>query len=317
LGVSYHLDWRVTADGSPMDDRIVRAIDAIAADHQASATALMPSAVAALRAARASEPGSLEAAARAVCMAQPCMGSLWNAAAAALDPDPAALDRLAAQIERAPDAIARMAQSLITGSDEARPEPVRLVTWSASRPVAGFVARLATRADVRLACPEGRPALEGRTLATGLAAQGVRVNVFADGALATALPGATALVVGADALTGGYFVNKAGTGALVAAASAAGVPTYVLAGRDKGLGSALAALITLREGPSDEVWADAPDDVQVRNPYFERVGWETIAALVTDRGPVGPADVPELCAATARALVQDRLAALLSGFIPR
>jgi len=296
-----------------VDETIARAIDAIAADHQASATTLALQAVGVLRATRATAPASLQAVARAVCLAQPCMGSLWNAAAAALDPDPATLDRLAIQIERAPDAIARLAEPLFAQMGEPRREPVRLVTWSASRPVATLAARLAARGGLHVTCGEGRPALEGRRLAAGLAERGARVEVFADGALATAVVGATAVVVGADALTGGHFVNKAGTAALVTAASAAGVPAYVLAGRDKGLAPALAALITLREGPAAEVWADAPADLRVRNPYFERIGWEGIAALVTDRGVAGPADVPGLCAGIGRSLAQDVLAALVSG----
>ena len=290
-----------------MDSSLERAIAAIASDHAASATALLPRAVEALRRARDAGREALEAAARGVCLAQPCMGSLWNAAAAALAADPGVLDRFAVQAERAPDAIVRFAADLVR-------EPAgktRLVTWSASRPVERLAGALHARGPVVVACGEGRPALEGRALAARLAAGGVKVDLYPDGALAVAVAGAAAVVVGADAVTAEGFVNKAGTGALAAAAAAAGVPTYVLAGRDKCLAGPLARRLALREGPGEDVWADAPAGVRPRNPYFEWVAWPMVAGLVTDRGPVGPGDVAAPCRAMAKLVGQAGLEAVL------
>jgi translation initiation factor 2B subunit (eIF-2B alpha/beta/delta family) len=290
-----------------MDSSLERTIAAIGADHAASATALLPRAVEALRMARDADRATLEAAARAVCLAQPCMGSIWNAAAAALVADPGELDRFAMQAERAPDAIVRFAVDVVR-------EPAgqtRLLTWSASRPVERLVGALHARGPVAVACGEGRPALEGRALAARLTEGGVTVDLYPDGALASAVAGAAAVVVGADAVTAEGFINKAGTGALAAAAAAAGVPTYVLAGRDKCLAGPLARRLTLREGPGADVWADAPGGVRPRNPYFEWVAWPLVAGLITDRGPVGPGDVAAPCEAMARQVDQAGLDAVL------
>lgn len=290
-----------------MKPPLARAIARIAADHRSSATALVPRAVVALRRARTAGAGPLAEAARGVCLAQPAMGSLWNAAAAALAGE-AALDRFARQIERAPDAIVRAARPLVEAGAGG---PVTLVTWSASGPVRRLAEVLAGRGPVTVRCAEGRPALEGRGLAAALSRAGARVEVFADGALGSAVDGAAAVVVGADAVTADWFVNKAGTRALALAARAAGVPTYVLAGRDKCLGAALASRLVLREGPPAEIWARRPRGVAARNPYFERVPWADVAALATDAGIVGEADVAELCRGTASAWRQDDLAQVL------
>jgi len=287
-----------------MKPSIARAIARIADDHRSSATALTPRAIAVLRQALAlGIPAPVEAAC-GVCRAQPTMGSIWNAAAAALAGE-AVLDRFARQSERAPDAVVRAARPLV---EAGAGRPVTLVTWSASGPVGRLAAALARRGPLTVRCAEGRPALEGRALAAALSRVGATVEVFADGALASAAHPASALVVGADALTAGWFVNKAGTRALALAAAAAGVPTYVLAGRDKCLGPTLSRHLALREGPAAEVWTRPPRGVTVRNPYFERVPWSEVAALVTDRGVVGAADIGELCRSTATLWRQDDLA---------
>ena len=290
-----------------MRPSLERAIARLAADHRSSATALVPRAVAVLRRARTAGPGALAEVARGVCLAQPAMGSLWNAAAAALAGDPA-LDRFARQAERAPDAIARAARPLVEAGAE---RPVTLVTWSASGPVTRLIEAMARTGALTVRCAEGRPALEGRALAAALARTGATVEVFADGALASAVEDAAAIVVGADAVTAGWFVNKAGTRALALAGAAAGVPTYVLAGRDKCLGAALARQLQLREGPAAEIWARRPRGVTARNPYFERVPWSDVAALATDRGVVGDTSVGEVCRGTAVTWRQDDLARLL------
>jgi translation initiation factor 2B subunit (eIF-2B alpha/beta/delta family) len=239
------------------------------------------------------------------------MGSLWNAAAAALAVDDRALDRFAVEAVRAPEAIARSAEPLLELRSGRSASVLTLATWSASGPVREVISRMARRMAVTVRCAEARPALEGRRLAGALARAGARVEVFADGALAAAVADADAVLVGADAIGEGWFVNKAGTRAVALVASAAGVPTYVLAGRDKCLGAALWCHVRLREGPPAEIWRHASRGIAVRNPYFERVPWDGVAALVTDRGVLGADDVAAICRAAAGAYGQDALARVL------
>src|SRR5436190_1738139 len=78
-----------------------------------------------------------------------------------------------------------------------------------------------------------RPALEGRRLASRLAAAGIAVTYFSDAAISQALGGADAVVFGADAVAPEWFLNKSGTRMLAAAAGQQGLPVHVIATRDK------------------------------------------------------------------------------------
>src|SRR5262245_38284157 len=79
--------------------RLDSRIDSLAADGHSSATALLPTALAILRAAMPLGPDVLRRTAVAVCLAQPSMASFWNAAAAAVAA-PEALDRFEARTVR-------------------------------------------------------------------------------------------------------------------------------------------------------------------------------------------------------------------------
>ncbi|HEX5474358.1 MAG TPA: hypothetical protein VFX12_06840 [Vicinamibacterales bacterium] len=271
-----------------LDPAVMAAIDRLAADRSSSASELMVQAFDILRGA-ARSPAELTAAARALCAAQPAMAGFRTAAVLALQADNphVALSRLALQVQRAPRAIARQAAELLRlrrGSDT----PLRLVTCSNSRPVFETCVLVAASESVRVSCAEGRPALEGRVLAERLAGREIPVDLYTDAGLSSALSGASALVVGADAVTGGFFINKVGTGALAARAHHAGVPVYVLAGREKILPAATAATLVWGDGPVAEVWTDAVEGVVVHNPYFERVSLGAVTAVVTDTAVLAP-----------------------------
>ena len=287
-------------------------IRALAADHRSGATALTGRAIAILQAAGADGPGDVRAAAAALCRAQPSMAPIWVAAGLAVA-DAAdggrRLERLGRQRERAAQAIARLAGDLLALG---APAPLRLVTVSASDTVLACLRALAAAGPLEVACAEGRPAMEGRTLAVALAAAGVTVASYTDAAIGTALAGAGAVVVGADAAGPGWIINKCGTAAVAALAAARGIPVYALAGREKFLPEPLASRLPLRAGPPDEVWPDAPGQIDVRNPYFERVPADLLAGIITDGGPVGGAAIAELCQATAWQIGTDALSVLSS-----
>ncbi|HSK08985.1 MAG TPA: hypothetical protein VK911_05370 [Vicinamibacterales bacterium] len=281
-------------------------IDRLRDDRTSGASELMAVALEALKRAREEGPDALAAAAAAVCEAQPSMASLRNlAAAAARDPhDPGALDRFEQRWRRAGPALVRVATGILLPGE---PRPARLVTCSFSGSVLACVQALARRTRVEIACGEGRPALEGRRMAAALAAAGARVEFFTDAALGQALDGADALVVGADAVTPAWFLNKCGTAALADAALRAGVPVYVLATRDKFLHAAAvvdrppgrhAGRTTLGEDSRSpglrvdehdpgEVWDAPPAGVTIRNPYFERVPMDLVTGVITDAGLLG------------------------------
>jgi len=120
-------------------------------------------------------------------------------------------------------------------------------------------------------------------MAIRLASAGVPVELYTDSGISVAVPLADALVVGADALGPSAFINKVGTRALCALAASAGVPVYVLAGREKVLDESAFGGLFLKDGDSGEVWA-GKQALIARNPYFERVPLELVSTVVTDGG---------------------------------
>jgi translation initiation factor 2B subunit (eIF-2B alpha/beta/delta family) len=278
-----------------MNEALHREIAAIGADSRSGATAILSRAVAVLRAA-ASDRQTLEAAAHALCRAQPSMAGLRVAASVALraaDPAPA-LDAFAARTARAPRVIARLTVGLLklrrTGG------PLCIVTCSRSTAVEQALVALARERDVEIevCCAESRPALEGRALAESLAGAGIHVRVYTDAGVGAAMRGAEAFLAGADAVGPDAFINKVGTGALAALASVEGVPTYVLAGREKFVGADVFARLTQPGGASEEVWSGAPAAVDVSNPYFELIRNVSVAAFVTDAGVLSTAEVGDI-----------------------
>jgi translation initiation factor 2B subunit (eIF-2B alpha/beta/delta family) len=160
---------------------------------------------------------------------------------------------------------------------------------------------------LHVACSEGRPALEGRRLASTLAASGIPVTYYSDAALGHALVSSDAVLVGADAIAPEWFLNKSGTRMLAAAAAQHGLPVYVVATRDKFVSHSIAARIVVTEGAPAELWKTPADGVTVRNPYFERTPLDWVASVMSDIGVLGAGMVPDVCnesqdAVTLRAL---------------
>jgi translation initiation factor eIF-2B subunit delta len=151
---------------------------------------------------------------------------------------------------------------------------------------------------VHLACSESRPAGEGRGLARRLAAAGVAVTLFGDAAIAHALSGCDAVVVGADAVSPDWFLNKSGTRMLAAAAAQQGVPVYVAAARDKFVTADIAARLRIREGVPDEIWNAPPSGIDVRNPYFEQTPLDLLTGVISDAGVLGAGMVADVCRAS-------------------
>jgi translation initiation factor 2B subunit (eIF-2B alpha/beta/delta family) len=279
----------------------------VAADRESGASTILDEVIVILRTALESA-APVEAVARALCRAQPGMAPVWNAAleAIAAQRSPGRFDRFVQRVARSRAALTRVAVAALAG--DAPGVPLRLVTLSFSGTVARTIEAVQRIRPVHLSCSESRPALEGRRLASGMAALGVTVTCLSDAAIASALAGADALLVGADAVTADWFLNKSGTRMLATAAAQQSVPIYVLATREKFVSPAVAAQLTVREHPGEEVWPSAPPGVEVRNPYFESTSLDLVSAVISDAGVLGAGLVPDVCRA-----IEDRDLALLVG----
>jgi len=257
-----------TCPMSQIPQEFREAVSAIGADRQSGATTLVLRGLEVLRRA-AGERRNLRRVAVGLCRAQPSMAGFRTAAALALSAnDPLrTLDELAARIERAPSAIARIAAPLIrlrtsTGT-------LRVVTCSRSALVERTLLELARTEPLDVACAESRPAREGVRLAEELTRQGLQVQLYSDAAVGGAVRGADALVVGADAVTSNWFINKVGTAGLAALATLYRVPVFVLAGREKILPDRVFRSLPLSGGPAVEL--EESQAYRVMNPYFERI----------------------------------------------
>jgi translation initiation factor 2B subunit (eIF-2B alpha/beta/delta family) len=285
-------------------------IAALAADRVSGASAVLARAIDILREALAGD-ADLTDTARALVRAQPSMAPVWNAALAALAArdDPGRFEAFAERIARAPGLLTGCALDLFGDRARAngveRRDALHIVTLSHSGSVLAVLEALHNARSVQVSCGEGRPALEGRALAERLAASGITVTCTTDAALGEALTSADAVLVGADAVTAGWFLNKVGTRMLAAAAAAEGVPLYVVASRDKFASAAVAARLSVREGAPTEVWHDPPPGVAVRNLYFERTPLDAVTGVISDVGLLGIDRVRQVCEALEREIPAD------------
>jgi translation initiation factor 2B subunit (eIF-2B alpha/beta/delta family) len=212
------------------------------------------------------------------------MGAVWNLAAAALD-DGDLFDRLVRRAARSAASAARHAAHLL------REDTRRVITCSRSAAVEACIRALACPT----VCAESRPALEGRALAEGLARDGLSVTVVSDAAIASGLAPGDVVLVGADAIAADWFINKTGTGQLCAAALVAGVPAYVVSGREKCVPRSMAPELSLRADDPASIWPDPPRGVRVESTLFERVPIDRVAGVITDAGLLAGGMIAAAC----------------------
>jgi translation initiation factor eIF-2B subunit delta len=269
-------------------------ISRLAGDRMSGASEILSEAVAILDLARErGEP--TRPVVRGLCRAHPSMASIWNAGIEALaaEADPLRFDRFVQRLARASGALARFARECFSIESEAG--PLSLVTLSFSKSVVTAVEAIRQVRPVRVSCSEGRPALEGRRMALEIASLGVPVMSYGDAAVGHALATADAVLVGADAITPDWFLNKSGTRMLAAAALQKGIPVYVAATRDKFVSQTVGTRLVIRDGSPQEIWDTPPPGVDVRNPYFEPTPLDLVTTIITDFGLLGAGMVPEVC----------------------
>lgn len=197
-------------------------------------------------------------------------------------------------------------------AEHARPvigAAARVVTISHSSVVAQSLAEAHQQgAALHVVCLESRPRCEGRGLASYLAQCGLEVEIAVDAAAYEVLEDADLWLAGADSLTECGVVNKVGTALLAVAARERGIPGYILCDRSKVWPSDLGSPPVVAQ-EADEVWADAPLGVAVRNRYFDLTPWRLIAAVVDDEGLHTPEQIIQACRAVK---VDSEIAAIIT-----
>ncbi len=147
---------------------------------------------------------------------------------------------------------------------------------------------------IEVICPEGRPLGEGMRTAQELGERGLRVRVMVDCAAPSRVRGCDLVMVGADSITLQGVVNKIGTYGLALAAHAAGVPFYVLSGREKFLPLPFSETVRIEGKDPGEVTRKEIPNMVVENVYFDITPLHLISAVVTPEGVIAGEQVQEV-----------------------
>jgi ribose 1,5-bisphosphate isomerase len=159
-----------------------------------------------------------------------------------------------------------------------------LLTHSrSSTVVAALLAAHRAGKKFQVIATESRPMLEGRSLCSELAGQGVSVTLIADSAAAEVMRETDLILLGADRITPFTITNKIGTKMIALAARERGVP--ILVACDSTKFTSLGRTDNMKkERPAEELWSDSPKGVSVRNFYFEDSPLSLFDNVITDLG---------------------------------
>ncbi|MCK5652535.1 MAG: S-methyl-5-thioribose-1-phosphate isomerase [Gemmatimonadetes bacterium] len=142
---------------------------------------------------------------------------------------------------------------------------------------------------------ETRPRYQGRITAREMAEAGVKATMLVDSAVRTFLKRVDLVLVGSDAITSeGNVINKIGTSLIALAAQEARTPFYVATELFKFDPQTIHGdFEVIEERSPDEVWADPPEDLTIRNPAFDVTRRDYIHGIICEEGVISPHTVVE------------------------
>ena len=145
-------------------------------------------------------------------------------------------------------------------------------------------------------CTETRPVFQGKITAKEMLALGVKTTFIVDSAARSFMRDVDIVIVGADAITSeGNIINKIGTGTIALLAHEARKPFYVVAELLKfDPATACGEYEKIEERNPDEVWQDAPEALNVRNPAFDVTRRDFIHGVICEEGIIPPHSVKEV-----------------------
>lgn len=240
-----------------------------------------------------------------IAQARPAMGALSSA-----------VGRIISVHEEGPEAIAQEAQQLLTELTLA-PQNIaqhaqpflsgHLMTCSISGTVLATLLTLKGQIE-RVTVLEGRPRYEGRAMAQALHEQGIPVTLITDAQADIFLPQCQSVVVGADSiLINGDVLNKAGTALLAWAAHGHAIDVHVLSETIKisphrwhehNPTRIKDNLSLLEEKEPSEVFANAPEGINVRNFYFDHTPYRLVTNFISEQGLLDRRGIREIAVTT-------------------
>ena len=128
---------------------------------------------------------------------------------------------------------------------------------------------------------ETRPLFQGRKTSKELAKAGIKVTEVVDSAAEIMLKKSKVMFIGADAiLKDGSVINKIGSGMLAEIAFNHKIPVYILTDSWKFSNNP----IKIEERNYKEIWENAPKNIKIQNPAFEKVESKYITAIISEFG---------------------------------
>ncbi len=132
---------------------------------------------------------------------------------------------------------------------------------------------------------ETRPRFQGKKTAKELAEYGIKVNHYVDSAARLAIKKSDLVFLGCDAITESKIYNKIGSELFAEVANKYDVPVYVCTNSWKYDPLAKSGYEeVIEERDSSEVWVDAPENVNIMNPAFEKVHPNLVTGIISELG---------------------------------
>jgi len=169
-----------------------------------------------------------------------------------------------------------------------------IYTHCHSSSVTSLIIAESKKKDIRVICSETRPRWQGRKTAHELAKNGVDTTLFVDSAIHMYQPEADLVLIGSDAVGGGFLYNKIGSFMVIDYANSNGIPAYSVCETQKfdplvGIGF----VQDVEQRPPGEV-IEGEVPFKVRNPAFEKVPVEMFTGLITEIGILKASEVDEV-----------------------
>jgi translation initiation factor 2B subunit (eIF-2B alpha/beta/delta family) len=128
---------------------------------------------------------------------------------------------------------------------------------------------------------------QGRKTYKELSKAGIRVTMILDNAVGSVIANEkiSVFIIGADALLkNGDIINKIGSNMFAEIAHSHKIPVYVVADSWK----FSKRPVKIEERAHQEVWKNAPKNIRINNPAFEKVDSKYITAIVSELGILKP-----------------------------
>jgi len=142
---------------------------------------------------------------------------------------------------------------------------------------------------------ETRPKYQGRITSKEMVEAGIDTTMIVDSAARHYMKEIDFVIVGCDALTSeGNIINKIGTSQVALAAYEARIPFYVLGTLLKFEPITIHGHYeAIEERNTDEIWADPPEGLKIRNPAFDVTRRDYVSGLISEEGLISPHSILE------------------------